>query len=375
MGFEHNSMAHQLSALLLQEVRAGQAKWSHPRLTTKSTLWQGMADWPRPDIALEDRTTNSSIALEFKPPNQPKREYVTGLGQALTYLNEFEFAGLIVPEVANDGFPIAQYFYDMLHGVLDEMPVALLSYKTYPSNLTVLQPLRNRANGPKSLPAGVGRKVFWGYWRDLSNFDLLTLLRLVDRSKRNDFKGIFNSFWTSFAVTGMARTWEGDQRKRKKKNATSRSSEQTNTWIAMRHAGLVDSNSRITEDGYELLTAGKVYGADSSAFLDLLARQVLTNGSHLDLIFWVEDQQRYIAPSKKSSADTFYDALDHRLMQEGIIAARDSQAGKQHFLRDEPKLWNKLGLLMPSLRHGYFHKKHGLIFNWRKIISVLESTA
>ncbi len=375
MGFEHNFMAHQVSALLLLQVRTGSAAWSHPRLTTKSTLWQGMADWPRPDIAFEDRSTKSSIALEFKPPNQPKREYVTGLGQALTYLNDFEFAGLIVPEVSNDGFAIAEYFRGMLSGVLDNMPVALLAYRRHPSNLTILQPLRDRLNAPKKLPTGVGAKVFWGYWRDLSSFDLLTLLALIDQSKPNQFDRAFDKFWKSFAVAGRARTWEGELRKQKKANAPGRSGERLNVWLAMRYAGLIDSSARITADGYELLSVGKIYGPDSTAFVDMLARHVLTNGRHLDLILWVEDQQRYIAPGRKRDAASFYRALDQRLVREGIIAAPPSNRAKQNFLRDEPKLWNKLGLLVHSGADRYFHAQHGLVFDWRRIISILDTPA
>jgi hypothetical protein len=375
MGFEHNLMAHQVSALLLQQIRTGNAAWSHPRLTTKATLWQGMADWPRPDIAFEDRSTRSSIALEFKPPNQPKREYVTGLGQSLTYLNDFEFAGLIVPEVSNDGFAIAQYFCDMLRaGVLGKMPVALLAYRKQPSNLTVLQPLRDRVNGPNKLPAGIGAKVFWGYWRDLSSYDLLTFLTLVDRSKPKQFERVFDKFWTTQAVTGRARTWEGELRKKKQLNAPGRLGERINVWLAMRNAGLIDSSARITADGYELLSVGKIYGADSAAFLDTLARHVLTNGRHLDLILWVEDQQRFIPDSKKKDAESFYVTLDKRLIREGIIAPPPPNAAKQHFLRDEPKLWNKLGLLVHSGKDRYFHEKHGLVFDWRRIISILDGT-
>ena len=89
MPYNHDLMAHQASAALLGDLRAGKADWSHQRLSKKTTLWQGVTDWPRPDIAFEDRTTRASLAIEFKPPNQAKREYVTGLGQALTYLTEF----------------------------------------------------------------------------------------------------------------------------------------------------------------------------------------------------------------------------------------------------------------------------------------------
>ena len=54
MSYEHNLMAHQVSAQLLTELRSGVAAWAGGCLTSKSTLWQGVADWPRPDIAFQD---------------------------------------------------------------------------------------------------------------------------------------------------------------------------------------------------------------------------------------------------------------------------------------------------------------------------------
>ena len=123
MSFEHNFMAHKVSSILLGCLRSGNAsEWAPPRLSVKTTLWQGFADWPRPDIAFEDQTNNSSFAIEFKPPNHPKREYVTGLGQAITYLRGFEFSGLVIPRRAADGFDISTYLLDVLNTDLPELP-------------------------------------------------------------------------------------------------------------------------------------------------------------------------------------------------------------------------------------------------------------
>ncbi len=126
---------------------------------------------------------------------------------------------------------------------------------------------------------------------------------------------------------------------------------------------------------FDIERVTKAYGPDSAAFLDLLAQQVLTGGRHLDLILWVQDQQHFISQGKKRNADIFYQALDHRLAREGIIAPPAKTAAKLHFLRDEPKLWNKLGLLVRSGKERYFHERHGLIFDWRRIISILENPA
>jgi len=368
MSYEHNYMTHQVSKTLLQQIRSSQATWLNSLMGPRTILWQGMADWPRPDIAFEDSTKNVALAFEFKPPNQPKREYITGLGQALTYLNDFTFAGLILPRVATDGFAIAEYISSMLTGFLSTMPIVLLSYEKDPAQYTVLRKLQQRKDAPVSIPSGVGGKVFWGYWRDLSNYDLLILLDLLS-TKAPTFDKAFDLFWKKYAVKGQAKTWEG--RNRKKKSGPTDPSEKLNTELAMKHAGLVDSQGNITATGYELLHIGKIYGPDSTTFLEELARQVLITGRHLDLIFWVDEKQRMIPAKNKRTAPKLYRSLDLQLGKDGIISPPPKTAAKQHFLRDEPKLWNKLHLLIPSNSYQYFHPEHGLAFDWRKIISVL----
>lgn len=363
MGVEHNFMAHKVSSLLLHQLRSGNAgAWATPRLSTKSTLWQGIADWPKPDIAFEDRVNNSSFAIEFKPPNQPKREYVTGLGQAITYLNDFEFSGLVVPKRTGDGFEISNYLFNILDRDLAELPLALFAYDRDPNDLTVLQPLKPRVLPPLQVPSGMGRKVFWGYWRDLSNFDLFELLRLSDQMDGQNFEKIFQRFWTKFATKGTALTWEGKARKKKATDAKSLNAERLNVLLAMRHSGILSADERLTASGHELLRVGKIYSPDSVAFLDRLAYHILTDGHHLDLIFWVDEQNRSIMVRDKGSRGRYFAALDKALVKSGVIAPRKGHAAKTHFIRDEPKLWNKLGLLVRDGNVGYFHKKHGLVF-------------
>jgi hypothetical protein len=372
MSAEHNLMALQVADVLLNQLRTGVATWHQPKLSTKVIRWPGRADWPRPDIAFEDRSTTSSIAIEFKPPRQQKSEYVRGLGQTITYLDKFEFAGLVVPERADDGFDIAKYFQNILSSMLNPLPIALFSYGRNPPDLTVLRSLTVRDNPPPALPRGKGRGTFWAYWRDLSNYDLLTLLRLADQSPKRSFDPIFAKFWKEYATEGKAQEWAGKNRKTKAKDAKGFNGERANAWLAMRHTGLLDSTSTLTAAGYEVMRAGRVYGPGSTAFLELLAHQVLTEGQHLELIFWLEQKQRGIPRSKKANAPTFYKALDAALVRDGIIPPRPHVAGKPTFLRDEPKLWNKLGLLVREGKERYFHPGYGFVFDWRKIISVIE---
>ncbi|MFN8891528.1 MAG: hypothetical protein ACK530_01965 [Alphaproteobacteria bacterium] len=375
MGIEHNFMALELSSVLLSQLRTGQAgSWATNRLSDKSILWQGIADWPRPDVAFEDKSTTATLALEFKPPNQTKREYVTGLGQMITYLADFEFAGLVLPEKSNDGFEIARYIEGVISRDLSELPIALFSYDKSISNLTVLRKLQPRLAPLTVAPAGARPRTFWAYWRDLSNFDLLEIMRIIDVRSQSSFDTNYDNFWKNFAVKGKARTWEGTSRKSKAPNAPSKSAERLNAFLAMRHTGIVGPDGLLTSAGLELLRVGKVYGADSIAFISLLARLILIEGRHLDLIFWMEERGRLIKYSQKNTSGDYISALDEELVVGGLISPRKLGAKKINFIRDEPKLWNKLGLLKRDGTTRYFHEGIGFIFDWRKIISIVGAT-
>jgi hypothetical protein len=374
MGVEHNFMALELSSVLLTQLRTGQAgNWAVSRLSDKSTLWQGVAYWPRPDVAFEDKSTKATLALEFKPPNQTKREYITGLGQMITYLADFEFAGLVVPEKSDDGFSIAKYLKDVIASDLKDLPVVLFSYDKSVSNLSVLHKLKPRVVPLAAAPAGTRPRAFWAYWRELSNFDLYEILRIIDLSDTPSFDVSFGQFWKEFASKGKARTWEGALRKKKKLNAPSQTAERLNVFLAMRHAGLLGPDGRLTSEGLELLRVGKVYGPDSVAFMNLLTRLILIEGRHLDLIFWVEERTRVIKSIDKQSSNEYVSALDKELVARGVIPPQKTDAKKAHFIRDEPKLWNKLGLLKRDGSTQYFHNGYGFVFDWRKIISVIDT--
>jgi len=52
-----------------------------------------------------------------------------------------------------------------------------------------------------------------------------------------------------------------------------------------------------------------------------------------------------IPPGDKQSSKDYVSAFDEELVDGRVIAPRKPGAKKAHFIRDEPKLWNKLGLL------------------------------
>lgn len=371
MGFEHNAMAQAVSVHLLGCLRTGNAAdWATDRLTPQCILWQGIVDWPRPDIAFEDPATKATLAIEFKPPNQTKREYVTGLGQMLTYLEGFEFSGLVLPDKSADGFAIAVHMAGVMERELSDRPLMLMSYGAAVDVLTVHRPLVPRTDADFSPISRIRRGAFWAYWRDLSNYDLLEILRIVDANPGRSFDKSYSLFWKRFVLKGKARTWEGAIRV--KSQAAQMQPELVNAQYSLRHCGLLTSDGALSLAGLELLHVGKIYGAESDAFLTILAGRVLLDGNHLELILWIEERTRDISPKAKRTSSDYLDGIDEALVAAGVIPPRAAGAVKPHFFRDEAKLWNKLGLLHRRTTTQYFFPGDGYRFDWRAIISATQ---
>jgi hypothetical protein len=365
----HNELAIRTSKRLLGDLHAGSAAWSLPDLTPAVTLSSWFDEWPRPDLVYADPQTDRSLAVEFKPPGHGKREYVTGLGQCLTYLNTFDYALLVLPMVASDGFEIGTYLGKTLRAeALKTAPLGVLAYDKNPeSDIFVVETLRKRNQHVRAKTHSL-RRTFWAYWRDLSQYDLLSLLELIDR--HGAFPRAWDEFWTKRLRTGKALTWEGKRRTRYK--STGKAANGVNTLLSLRHTALVSSDGRLTLLGLKLLQIGKIYGPASLMFRDELARRVLIEGRHIDLIYWVSEIQPLIKPSKLRDRKIFLQALDAQLVADGVIR-KPAASGKETYLRDEPKLWNKLGLLQQPSRNAYFIQGTGLRFDWRRITSLLAS--
>ena len=367
MSATHDELAFRTGRWMLKELRAGVPAWSVSDLTVGITLGSWFESWPRPDMTYFDATSNRSLAVEFKPPGHAKREYVTGLGQCLTYLNAFDYAILVTPDLSIDGFAIADYLGDTVRAyALQKAPLGVLSYTTDPEiDMGVVEGLRARTGTVARTPTA--RHSFWGYWRDLSQFDLFQILALVDQ--RGTYEIGWPEFWRSFMLKGKARLWTGNYRSRY--SPTSEDAQKLNARLSLRHANLIEADGTLTQRGLELLHLGKVYGPDSAAFMAELARRILDDARHIELIYWISEVQSNIKTAALKSADSYLLALEKLLVLEGVIQAPTGHS-KPAFIRDEPKLWNKLNLLRRRSATQYFWPGQGFVFDWRRITGILS---
>lgn len=339
-------------------------------------------DWPRPDYVCVDEDMKCSYALEFKPPHQSKREYMTGLGQSISYLQKHLYSGLIVPTVADDGFHIAEFIANSLKAEeFKRVGISLYSYnpRDVYQGVTLLRGISEKRD-PKNVKSININKVetFWCWWRDCSQYELMNLLELG--FTYNDQEGdiytdkIYPEFYDKL-VTQKTKQWNGRPRK-KKKSDKSYTSEKQNYKIPLSQLELWNEG-HLTDLGFKMLEIGKKYGPESEAFMNALGYLILVNGKHLELIKLIEEFQKKTKGSIPDTSKQFLLELEDFLSQKGCIGKRKPTAvktnAKETYIRDEPKLWNKFNILNRATKTDYFFVREGYKFDWHKISDILIS--
>lgn len=372
MAQEHDLGAERIGGYILSQIRKGDDSYKQVFSTSMRRI--GDWGWPRPDFVCFDDENHTTYALEYKPPMQTKREYVCGLGQSITYLQHHTYSGLIIPEKADDGFPIANYLKDVLNSdVMGKSPISLFMYNPDDFSVQILRRITEKRNETSIRPSSEVDKTFWCWWRDMSHYEVFDLLTLsfvyseYDGDVYTDY--IFPNFWNRL-INHQTKDFEGNYRNVQN---SSMNSYKQNYRIPFEQLGLwTGKEGKLSDIGFQLLIIGKKYGPDSYNFKNALAYLLLTTGHHIDLIQNVYEIQRTF--KIPNSSMEFRKMLDSELTDRGLIGKRKPSAittnKKGSYIRDEMKLWNKLGLINKR-GNEYFFPNEGYDFNWERINNIL----
>jgi hypothetical protein len=378
----HDLLAFSVAQTLVQDIRAGHSDWS--AVFSANVHTAGARGWPVPDFVIQDDDAGDAAAAEFKPPDQTKREYLTGLGQAVGYTKDFHYSLLVVPTVADDNFPIAHYLNEVLtQSVADSLPVGLVKYD--PKSLSesradvqLLRPLSPRTGTFVGRPAV--ESSFYAKWRDASPNELGKLLeylyeegRALDpaRSVRDR---AFERLWDDM-THGRTLHLQGQPRKIRDTPAN-REGWGKNYRNFVTHIGWCGPDGKLTEDGLQALRIVHLYGSDSQVFLDAVTRAVLEAGKHLVLINAITKMQD--TPGIPHDEGKWLDEVEGGLEDEGLLKrnpgrhAAAVQQSVRGFLKAEKTLWKTLGLIVPR-GSRVFHPGRGFIFDWARITSLIGS--
>jgi hypothetical protein len=374
----HDVLSYAVATSTIQDIRAQSPDWAH--LFSPSAHIVSSRAWPQPDWVVVDETTGILLAAEFKPPAQTKREYLTGVGQAVAYTRDFNYAALVMPQYADDGYNIGQHVFDVLDQTLyDAAPIALMTYDPAvlsPANpgCNLIRPLTSRT-APLITSPNV-TDSFYAKWRDASPEELgLFLEYLYDEGRAVNAVGTvrdraFDRLWADM-VAGSTRNWSDNHRRI---NANHRVAWGKNYRNFVTHLDWILPGGALTGTGLEALHIVHRYGHRSQVFLDLLARAVLLPGKHLVLVNAISRYQDG-GPIPGVEQD-WLDGVEQYLEDEGLLKrnpGRHSAAIQnvaRGFLKAEKTLWRRLGLIVP--RGGrVFHPGRGFIFNWERITGLV----
>lgn len=379
MGANHDLLADKAGRAIVNKIVTKENNWG--QIFSSNIKKAGDFGWPRPDYVCYDYDLSQSLAFEFKPPNYSKREYLTGLGQTLSYLEKHHYSGLILPTQV-EGFNIAEHISNILSlDVFAKHHVAVIGYdeRTLDSDtnnsIKLFKSIEDERTG-EIITTSLSQ-TYWCWWRDISHYEIFQLLNLLDRYSSETGDIYTNYAWPKFwrlMVNRKTKTWEGLPRY-KTNNQTNYKSEKQNYKIPLFQLGLIEqSEGRLTVDGYKLISIGKIFGLDSSIYIDYLTKLVLIEGKHLILIQDLEAFKNIANRRSLANQEKFRIDFEQYLNANNAIGrrkpGRTTTGNKKSYVRDEFKLWNKLGLIK-STGMRYFTNGKGIEFNWSRITDIL----
>jgi hypothetical protein len=380
----HDVLAFAVATEAVARVRSSLEPWNS--LFSPNAYVTSSRSWPVPDFVIVDDSNNITIAAEFKPPQQTKREYLTGLGQAISYARDFHYALLVLPEIADDGYRIADHVVSVMQqDVMSDVPVGVLSYD--PSTFSPTVPgfleahfFTKRGAFPKQI-ASLDHS-FYAKWREMSPEEALRLLMYCYDEMRSSGTATirdraFGRLWKDIQA-GLLHHWAGGVRHygttEKIKTGVNK-----NYRNFLFHIGWTESDGSLTKEGLEAFHVGTLYGASSRPFLDTLAISLLGAGKHLILINAVSEYQDML-PAPFPDESKWLSGLEEYLEQKGLLKRNPARAiaavqgSARQFLKAEKQLWRQLELIVPRGAR-VFHPGRGFIFNWARITDLVQGAS
>lgn len=336
-----------------------------------------IASWAVPcvDYAYQDTESGKTIAILFHKEYDELYEIKANTIKALNIFDSvmvcfssrfLDLSNMLIVAIEEEGLnslPIGVMVYDYNGATVALRNIAFSS--TIAKNRTMKE-----------------QKSYWCWWRDSSHFEVATLLRLSHKYMDEDGDIYTNKVYPEFfelMISGETKKWDGSPRE-KTFSQSSFKSEKQNYKIPMCQLGLWEVDTgRITKKGLALLEIADEYGDDSCEYFDSLAKLILIDGKHLDLVKDLDDFQKKNPEIIPETSSDFFVLFDDYMMQKNSIGTRKPSAvktgAKKAYVRDEPKLWNKLGIIKMQSSSRYFRPYLGIEFDWERINEIILSSA
>jgi len=367
MSLNHDELVDLLSHIILQ---------SYPDLFGEVFIANVSMDFPKPDfiyvpikmrvkdikIAIREypsikRSLSLPVAFEVKTPFVYKHEYITGIGQAISYNASFPLSYLVIPAFNFEGFNVSSFVKNIVK--TNSLNIGIISYKPNdPYNVQLEKEAQPIIPSPEKLSESVKEikkiKRSYSYWRETKPDEVFEALRisheLRDKSEPNIMNSVLEKLWSEVLSKRFPRT------KR-------RSSFFLNYKLFLIQNAFLDANGRLTIIGKHVYNLGERFGKDSELFKEIVTYVMLKYGGHYILLSKIYKEQMNISPLTWEEWAT---TIQERLAQQNYYISKDD------FRVDLPRMPYAYEKYFCGIVRKDFIEGKGILIDYPKIMEILE---
>jgi len=296
------------------------------------------------------------VSFEVKTPFVYKHEYITGIGQAISYNSLFPLSYLIIPNINMEGFEVSEFILNIVKA--NDLKMGIFTYQfDDPENVKLTKKalvVKTQARRVKESVKGIRRS--YSYWRETTPeevYEALKISKELETSREiNILNRVLEKLWTDVLSSRFPRT-------------TRKSSFLLNYKLFLIQNALIDANGRLTVIGRHTLTLGELFGKDSETFREAVTYVMLKYGGHYILLSKIYEEQRRM-DEELSSWKTWADKIVERLREQNYYISKDD------FRIDLPRMLYAYERYFCGIAEKTFIEGKGITINYPKIVEILD---
>ena len=296
------------------------------------------------------------VSFEVKTPFVYKHEYITGIGQAVSYNSLFPLSYLVIPDTNVEGFEVSDFILNIAKA--NDLRMGIFTYKLDdPESVNLTKEaiiVKTQAKRVKESVKGIRRS--YSYWRETMPEEVYEALRIS--------KELETSKDTNILSMVLERLWD-DVLSKRFPRTTRKSSFLLNYKLFLIQNALLDANGRLTIIGRHTLTLGELFGKDSEMFRESITYIMLKYGGHYILLSKIYEEQGRM-DKELSSWDTWADNIVEKLREQNYYISKDD------FRIDLPRMLYAYERYFCGIAEKTFIEGRGIKINYPKIVEILD---
>jgi hypothetical protein len=297
-------------------------------------------------------------SFEVKTPYVYKHEYITGVGQAISYNSIFPLSYLVVPDYNMEGFEVSDFLKTIIE--VNNLSIGLFSYNSEnPAEIDLVKQasiIRIKAGRIRESVKDIKRS--YSYWRETKPEEVFEALRISRETERttkeaNILDRVLQKLWEEVLSIRFAK-------------AERPSSFLLNYRLFLIQNALLDANGHLTAIGRHTLSLGERFGKESETFREIITYVLLKYGGHYTLLSKIYEEQKEMNEAHLASWDNWANEIESRLREQNYYISKDD------FRTDLPRMLFAYNRYFCGIAERQFVEGKGITINFPKIVEILD---